>query len=76
MITEYETLNSALENGHINASSNYYNYILYLLVAVVLIIILLNLNFSNQQTGGGYSKIPFIIFILSVIIIVNAYLKN
>lgn len=78
MIRQYETLNSAYENGNINVTSNYYYYIMYLFVAIFLILILVKYSMPNQQIGGGnHIKIPPIIFIiLSIIIIGNAIIKN
>jgi NADH:ubiquinone oxidoreductase subunit 3 (subunit A) len=78
IIREYETLNSAYENGTINITSNYYSYIMYLLIAVFLLFLLFKLNLTSEQTGGGkYSKItPFIFLVLGFIIIINAILKN
>ncbi len=77
IIRQYETLNSALENGNINATSNYYNFIMYLLIAIFLVFILLRFNLSEGQSGGGYQKIslPLVFFLISVIIF-NAYLRN
>lgn len=77
IIRQYETLNSALENGNVNLTSNYYNYIMYLLIAIFLVFILLRFNLSGEQRGGGYTKIslPLVFFLISVIIF-NAYLKN
>ena len=79
LIRQYETLNSAQENGVINITSNYYKYIIYLIIAIFLIILLMKINLFDQQRGGGnssYKISPFIFGILAFIIIFNAYLKN
>lgn len=77
IIREYETLNSAYENGTINVSSNYYYYIIYLIIAIFLIYLLMKYTISNDQIGGGNNKIsPFIFILLSFIIVFNAILKN
>ncbi len=77
MVREYETLNSALENGSINATSNYYNFIMYFLIAVFLVFILFKINLTGEQRGGGTGKSPILLFVfLMIIIIFNAYLKN
>jgi hypothetical protein len=53
MIREYETLNSAIENGNINVTSNYYNYIALLFIAILLIFLFLKFSFTGSQSGGG-----------------------
>lgn len=77
MIRQYETLNSAYENGNINVTSNYYLYIVYLFIAIVLVFLFIRTNTSINQVGGGHMKVsPLLLIFLSVIIILNAYLKN
>jgi lipopolysaccharide export LptBFGC system permease protein LptF len=78
LIRQYETLNSAQENGVINITSNYYSYIIYIIIAIFLIILLTKINLSGQQRGGASSfKIsPLIFGILAFIIVFNAILKN
>ncbi len=78
IINQYETLNSAQENGVINVTSNYYKYIMYVIIAIFLVFLLMKFSLSGQQRGGGnFSKISPIIFcILAFIIIFNAVLKN
>ncbi len=79
MIREYETLNSAYENGNINLTANYYSYIVYLLIAIVLIFLLIRVSTSSNQVGGGNGHIkvsPLLLIFLSIVIIFNAYLKN
>ncbi len=78
IIRQYETLNSAYENGSINATSNYYNYIMYLLIAIFLVMLLLRYT-TSEQVGGSWNFgkfTPFIFVVLGLIIIVNAILKN
>jgi NADH:ubiquinone oxidoreductase subunit 3 (subunit A) len=55
MIREFETLNSAQENGDITVTMNYYNYIVLLFVVILLILLLLRFSVSNEQVGGGRS---------------------
>ncbi len=77
MVREYETLNSAYENGNINVTSNYYIYIVYLLIAIFLIFLLLKINISGIQSGGGHMKIsPLLMTFLLFVIIYNAYSKK
>ena len=54
MVREYETLDSAYENGNIHVTSNYYVYIIYFIIAIVLVVILLKIGVSGgTQMGGG-----------------------
>lgn len=53
IIREYETLNSAYENGNIYVTSNYYYYILFMIIAIILTIIMFSFSFSTGQKGGG-----------------------
>ncbi len=78
MIREYETLNSAYENGNTIVVSNYYHYIIYLIISIFLILILVRYSIPNQQMGGGnHTKIfPIIVAILAIIIIGNAIIKK
>jgi NADH:ubiquinone oxidoreductase subunit 3 (subunit A) len=77
LVGEYETLNSAQENGTINVNSNYYRYLLYFLLAIFLVFILFKINKSTNQRGGGaISKSYQIMILLSIIIIFNAIIKN
>ncbi len=81
IIRQYETLNSAYENGNINVASNYYTYIVYLLISIFLVFLLLKFSLTSEQRGGGsfieFSNYSWFIIGLSIfIIIANAYLKN
>ncbi len=81
ILREYETLNSAYENGNINVTSNYYSYIIYLLIAIFLIFLLFKFSLTEQQRGGGsykhFSNSSFIIIGISMfVIILNAYIKK
>jgi hypothetical protein len=75
IIREYETLNSAYEDGTINVTSNYYNYVMYAIVVLFLFLILLRFNFTGNQMGGGNNKsfttvnsilLPVFLFLLVV----------
>lgn len=81
MINQYDTLNAALQNGSINVTSNYYNYILLLIIAIFLIYVLLKYSTkSNEQYGGGHLKMSsgllLLFFILGVIIVFNSWIKK
>ena len=77
IIREYETLNSAQENGVINLTSNYYLYLILIVKAVVLIFLLIKFSSPTQQRGGGSSSVsPFLLLILALIILFNSLYKN
>lgn len=80
MIREYETLNTAYDNGAINTTSNYYSYIMYLIIAVFLFLLLLRFSVGGgSQSGGGFRHIkvnPLLFVMLAIIIIFNAYIKK
>ena len=77
LIRQYETLNSAQENGVINITSNYYKYIIYLIIAILLVVLLMKFSLTGEQRGGGQIKIsPFIFVLLALIILFNAYIKK
>jgi hypothetical protein len=73
MIRQYETLNSDIENGNINTTSNYYTYLIYIFIFIFLLIILFSFGFTNQQRGGSLGKNQYLLYLfLAVIIIFNA----
>ena len=81
MVRQYETLNAALENGGINATSNYYRYIVYLIVAIFLIFLVIKYSGSPEQVGGGShlkftGKLLFMYILLGLIIIFNSYMNK
>lgn len=78
LIRQYETIHSAYENGNINATSNYYSYVMYLLVVIGLVFLLLKTSVSGNQVGGGHHmKVsPILLIFLGIVIIFNASLKN
>lgn len=77
IIREYETLNSAYENGNINVTSNYYYYMLYFIIALFLIFLLLKMGMPSNQVGGGHMKVsPLLLIFLSIVIVFNAYINK
>ena len=52
MIREFETLDSAQENGDINVTMNYYKYIILLFIVLLLIFLLLRFSIPREQYGG------------------------
>lgn len=70
MIKEFESLNSALENGNINVTTNYYSYIMYLLITILLIFLLMRINLNIEQRGGGQINKSYLIYIFLIFIII------
>ena len=75
MIREYETLNSALENGTINVTSNYYSYIALVFITILLIFLFLKFFITGSQSGGGnnadhlhnvYSFLPIFLALFAI----------
>lgn len=64
IIRQYETLNSAYENGNLSLKSNYYNYILYMIIVIILIIILLNINTQFYDNNFVINKLIFMILLI------------
>lgn len=81
IIRQYDTLNSALENGNINVTANYYKYITLFIIAIFLVFILLKYSVNNEQRGGSghlkmSSNLLLMFFLLSAVIIFNSYIKK
>lgn len=83
MIREYETLNSAYENGAIHVTSNYYVYLIYFIIVIALIAVLIKIGISggnpSLMSGGGHGHIkvsPWLLFFLAIVILFNAYIKK
>lgn len=75
MIRQYETLNTAYQDGDINTNSNYYIYITLLSITIILLFLLVKYSIPNQQRGGGKFtwNNNFIITILCALIIFFVY---
>jgi hypothetical protein len=52
MVKDFGILSSAQENGNINVTTNYYNYILLLFIVILLLFLLLRFSIPEQQSGG------------------------
>jgi hypothetical protein len=55
MILDFKTLNSAEENGELNVTMYYYNYIVLIFITMLLIFLLIKFSVLEQQKGGGSS---------------------
>jgi hypothetical protein len=76
MMREFETLNSANENGQINVTSNYYKYIIFLFIALFLVFILIRYSSDITQRGGGkyiYNKAIWLFMIIFIAIMILNY---
>jgi len=69
MIHEFETINSAQENGEINVTMYYYNYIVLLLITILLIFLLIKFSVTEQQRGGGSNFKSEAIFLFGLMIV-------
>jgi hypothetical protein len=80
MIREYETLNSALENGNIVVTSNYYSYIALSFITILLIFLFFKFSFTSSQSGGGnninhlhnvYKVLPIFLALFAVLYLIK-----
>jgi hypothetical protein len=80
MIREYETLNTAIDNGNIIVTSNYYNYIALFFIVILLIFLLLKFSFAGSQSGGGnnidylhnvYKFLPLLLALFAILYFIN-----
>ena len=69
MILDFKTLNSAQENGELNVTMYYYNYIVLLLITILLIFLLIKFSVTGQQRGGGNSFKFEAIFLFGLMIV-------
>jgi hypothetical protein len=53
ILKEFQTVNSAYNNGSIILTSNYYKYILWILIIILLIFLLIKFTVINPQKGGS-----------------------
>jgi septal ring factor EnvC (AmiA/AmiB activator) len=66
MVRQFQTLNSAYENGNLIVTSNYYSYIILLFVVIFLVFLLMQFSlfgeFSNAYLFYGFILIVIILF--------------
>ena len=53
IIRDFQTIDSAEENGDIKVTINYYKYIILLFVVFLLILLFIKFTVSSDQIGGG-----------------------
>ena len=80
MVREYENLDEIQNEGSLRVSENYYSFLLLLLLVVVFALLLYKLNVSNSNVtyGGalGTNTFNIILFVLIIIVIYVAFLRN
>ena len=66
MVRQFQTLNSAYENGNLVVTSNYYSYLILLFVAIFLVFLLMRFSLfgelSNTYLFYGFTLIVIILF--------------
>lgn len=83
IIRQFETLNSAYDNGYINVTGNYYSYIVLLFVAIFLVFLLMKFSFTGQQRAGidldpakaGRALLYGLILFIVIVLVINIYKK-
>ena len=53
LVRQFQTLNSAQENGEVNVTMYYYYYIILLLIVILLCFLFIKITLNTQQVGGG-----------------------
>jgi ATP-dependent Zn protease len=89
MINQFQTLNSAYEDGNLTVNANYMHYIVFMFVIIFLILLLLRVAISSPQYGGGNgggnrggngtidkSNILFIVFGIFIVFAIIKYMQN
>ena len=69
MILDFKTLNSAQENGEIEVTMYYYNYIVLILITILLIFLLIKFSVTGQQRGGGNSFKSEAMFLFGLMVV-------
>ena len=53
MVRQFQTLDSAQENGDLKVTMYYYNYIILLIIVVLLVFLFIKFTVVSEQIGGG-----------------------
>jgi len=70
---EFQTLNSAEEDSHLVATSNYYRFIILLFITILLILVFIRyINTPDNERINGYNDF---FFIFSVILLYFSFYK-
>lgn len=86
LVREYETLNSAYENGSISLTSRYYSYLVYVFILLLVVGVLIkvgadmtrNASSAGIQMGGGAKKGGWLalVGVMAGIVVINAVVKT
>jgi hypothetical protein len=81
IMNQFQSLNTAYEDGNTIVTNNYMKYIIFLFVVIILILLLLRTAVSSPQSGGGNksgdkSNILLIVFGIFIVFTIVTYLQN
>jgi hypothetical protein len=78
MVRKYESLDAAYQDGNINVTSYYYNYIVLLLITILLAFLLVKFSVTGKQVGGGnnFKKEALFLFGIMVIFLILSKVLN
>lgn len=75
MLKQFNTLDAAYQDGNVQVSVNYLNYIILLFVVLFLIVLLFTFSISGNQYGGGSRKWNRLhIFLASFLLFFSAFI--
>jgi hypothetical protein len=79
MLRSYDSIDAAYQDGNINVTSHYYNYIVLLLITILLSFLLIKFSVTGKQSGGGNSfkkEALFLFGIMVIFLILSKILNN
>ena len=80
MVRSYESLDAAYQDGNINVTSYYYNYIVLILITILLAFLLIKFSVTGKQSGGGGNNFKnealFLFGIMVIFLILSKILNN
>ena len=79
MVRSYESLDAAYQDGNINVTSYYYNYIVLVLITILLAFLLFKFSVTGKQYGGGNNfknEALFLFGIMVIFLILSKILNN
>ena len=70
MVRQFQTLDGAMDNGEINVTMYYYNYVILTFIVVILIMLLLKYSFVGlTQRGGGNRFMNEAMILLGIMVV-------
>jgi hypothetical protein len=79
MVRQFQTLDGAMDNGELNVTMYYYNYVILAFIVIILVILLIKYSFAGQQRGGGNRFMNEAILLLGIMVVflgLSNVLKN